>query len=302
MAQTIRRQARGVRRQAKAQGRKGQVRKAKARTGSLLGWLLGALPFTEEQLHRFFTALILAGLMALAWFIASISGATAIAAERFASMAANAGYEVVRVEVRGTERMNEMTVYERALGQRDLAMPHVDLEGLREDLLELPWVRDARVARQLPDGLIIDIVEREPHAVLRKPDRLVLIDPKGVELEPISAKDAEGMLLIEGPGAQAQVEALTELFEAAPALRPQVVAAEWVGNRRWNLTFDTDQKLALPEGPTKAASALISFARLDGVNRLLGGEVARFDMRTPDRIYLQVPGRAQEALEAKEGT
>ena len=34
---------------------------------------------------------------------------------------------------------------------------------------------------------------------------------------------------------------------------------------------------------------------LDGVNRLLGGKVASFDMRAPDRIYLRVPGRADQA-------
>ena len=35
----------------------------------------------------------------------------------------------------------------------------------------------------------------------------------------------------------------------------------------------------------------MTFARLDGVNRLLGGKVAAFDMRAGDRIYLRVPGR-----------
>ena len=57
------------------------------------------------------------------------------------------------------------------------------------------------------------------------------------------------MLLISGPGAQAAGRgARRTLLDAAPALRPQVVAAEWVGNRRWNLTFKTGQVLALPQG------------------------------------------------------
>jgi len=51
-----------------------------------------------------------------------------------------------------------------------------DLAALRADLLDLSWVSDARVSRQLPDTLVVDIVERQPHAVLRQPDRLVLID------------------------------------------------------------------------------------------------------------------------------
>lgn len=60
-------------------------------------------------------------------------------------------------------------------------MPLVDVEALRQDLLGLSWVEDARVSRQLPDTLVIDIVERTPHAVLRKPGRLVLIDATGRE-------------------------------------------------------------------------------------------------------------------------
>ena len=300
MAQTIKRKATGVRRQAKAQGRKGQMRKARATTNSLLDRMVNALPFTEEQWHKFFTVLILAAGVALVWFVASVSGATAVMQERFAQMAANAGYKVVHIRPQGTNRLNEMRVYEKAMARTDLSMALVDLGELRDELLTISWVKDARVSRQLPDTLVIDIVEREPHAVLRRADRLMLIDPSGVELEPISVENAEGMLLIEGEGAQSQVEALTDLLDAAPALRPQIIGAEWVGNRRWNITFATDQRLALPEGEDRAAAALISFAEADGVHRLIGGDVVAFDMRNPPRMYLRVPGRADRELETGE--
>ena len=294
MAQTIRRNAKPVRRQARAQASRTKVRKAKQKTSSLVDALMRVLPFTEEQLHKTFLVLILAGAAALAWLVASLAGLTALAGQQLAFAAADAGYEVSRVEVRGVERMNELKVYERVLGEKDRAMPLVDLHALRGSLMELPWVEDARVSRQLPDTIVVDIVEREPHAVLKRPDRLVLIDPTGHELEPVSEADAKGMLRISGPGARAQVVALSRLLDAAPALRPQVSEAEWVGNRRWNLTFKTGQILALPQGDEDSAGALMNFARLDGVNRLLGGKVARFDMRNPGRVYLTVPGRAQE--------
>ena len=299
MAQTIRRKATGVRRQAKAQGRKGQVRKAKAHTNSLLDRIMRSLPFTEEQWHKVFTLLIVAVVLAILIVVARVSGATALAENQIAGVASNAGFEVRHVEVRGVERMNDRKVYERALGVQDRAMTRVDLHELRAELLELPWVKDARVSRQLPDALVIDIVEREPHAALQRADRLMLIDGTGHELEPVSRESAADMLVIKGPGAQDQVEELTALLEAAPALRQHVTGAEWVGNRRWNLTFDTDQQLALPQGKDLAAGALVSFARLDGVNRLLGGEVVAFDMRDPDRIYMRVPGRAERELDAR---
>ena len=303
MAQTIRRKPKGVRRQARTQGAKQQVRKARQKSNSLVDALMRVLPFTEEQLHRAFLTLIIVGVIGLAWLLASVSGLTALAGQQIAASAADAGFEVRRVEVRGVERMNELKVYERVLGERDRAMPLVDLDGLRANLMELDWVGDARVSRQLPDTLVIDIVEREPHAALRKPGRWVLIDQSGHLLEPIPEADAKAMLRISGMGAQERVEDLTALLDAAPALRPQVAEAEWIGNRRWNLTFKTGQVLRLPQGEDESAAALINFARLDGVNRLLGGEVASFDMRIPDRVYLKVPGRAEnEAMSTQGGT
>ena len=308
MAQTIRRNAAPARRQARSQGTRTKVRKAKAKTNSLIDALMRVLPFTEEQLQKTFLVLILAAAAAGAWAIASAAGLTELAGRQLAYTAADAGYEVSRVEVRGVKRMNELKVYERVLGQHDRAMPLVDLHALRAALMnprDFPWVADVRVSRQLPDKIVVDIVERTPHAVLRRPDRLVLIDHTGHELEPVSPAKARSMLLISGPGAQRQVEALTALLDAAPALRPQVAEAEWVGNRRWNLTFKTGQVLALPQGTERSAGALIEFARLDGTNRLIGGKVVAFDMRVPSRIYVRCPECRQAELRAKasgEGT
>jgi cell division protein FtsQ len=221
-----------------------------------------------------------------------------MASAQLAMLAGDAGFAVRRVEVRGVKRMNELKVYEKALAQRDQAMPQVDVAALRNELLQLSWVDDARVSRQLPDTLVIDIVERSPRAVLKKPGRYVLIDAEGHELDPVGADRAKGMLTLNGPGAGRQIGGLDRLLEAAPAMKPQVREAEWVGNRRWNLTFKTGQVLALPQGDEASASALVSFAKLDGVNRLLGGQVAYFDMRAADRIYLRVPGRSVQAAKS----
>ncbi|WP_432200938.1 cell division protein FtsQ/DivIB [Erythrobacter sp. W53] len=283
----VKRSAKGVRRSAAARGRSQKARAAKSKSIGIIDRVLAMLPFTDEQLHKFFLFVILATAVAAAWFIASLAGLPAMAQSRMAYAAADAGFEVRRVKVNGVERMNELKVYERALSERDRPMALVDLEALRAKMLELSWVKDARVSRQLPDTLIINIVERDEHAVLRKPNRLMLIDAAGNELEPISQVNAQGKLLIEGSGAAKQVEALDHLLDAAPALKPQITQAEWVGNRRWNLTFKTGQKLALPEGKQTSASALVAFARMDGHYRLLGGKAVAIDLRVPEQAYFR---------------
>ena len=290
MAQQIRRNGTGgVRRAAKAQSRAVTVRKARGSASGVIDRVMGVLPFTEDQWSRIWLATIIGAGVGIAFIIASLAGVPALAQAQVAAIAADAGFEVRHVRVTGTSRMDEQQVYARVLAQRNRAMPDVDVAALRAELLALPWVKDARVSIQLPHTLAIDIVERTPHAVLERPDRLMLIDAGGVELEPVAAEKAKGMLRLAGPGAGKQAKALETLLAAAPALAPKVEAAEWVGNRRWNLTFTTGQLLALPEGEVEAATALVKFARLDGKNRLLGGKVIAFDMRTPPRLYMRLP-------------
>jgi len=298
VSQTIKRGGKSVRKAAASQGKAQQVRAAKAKTGSVLGVVLGWLPISEEQWQRIFLAAILGAAAVLAWIVASFAGVPAMAEVQLATVSRSAGFEVRRVEVRGTKNLNELKVYERALAERERAMTMVDVAALRAELLQLSWVEDARVSRQLPDTLVIDIVERKPAAVLRKVDKLVLIDATGHELEVVGPARAQGKLVVSGLGAGQQVVALQALMAAAPALKPQLREAEWIGNRRWNFTFKTGQVLALPEGADLAAKALMTFARLDGVNRLLGGKVAAFDMRAGDRIYLRVPGRTDPVEQA----
>lgn len=302
MAQ-IKRGGKGVRRAAKANSRAKTARRARAKTSGFVDGAISLLPFTEEQLHRIFLAVILGGAVALAWFVASLAGLPAMAKAQVSDLASDAGFEVRTIRIGGIKRMNEQAVYDAVWKERNAAtpMPNVNLEDIRERLLAMAWVKDARVSTQLPQTIAIDIVERTPHAVLRKPDRLMLIDAEGVELEPISARGAKDKLVISGAGASRVVSGLDRLLAAAPALHPQLKEAEWVGNRRWNLTFNTGQVLALPQGGDASAKALVSFARLDGQNRLLGGKVATFDMRAPPRVYMRIPGRADKVLDTDGG-
>ena len=293
----IKRGGKSVRRVASAQGKARQVRAAKARTGSAIDTVMAIQPFNERQLHRIFLAVILGGAVALAWMAASFAGVPAMAQDQVAHLAHQAGFELHNVNVRGTKHLNELKVYQIALADRDRAMPFIDVDAVRGRLMGLSWVEDARVSRQLPDTLVIDIVERKPVAVLSKPDKFVLIDATGRELEVVAEDRTKGKLVLSGPGAGQQVAALSGLLEAAPALRPQLKSAEWIGNRRWNLTFKTGQLLALPEGKDESAKALVTFAQLDGRNRLLGGKAVAFDMRAGDRIYIRMPERT-DAVES----
>jgi cell division protein FtsQ len=215
-------------------------------------------------------------------------GVPAMAGTEVASAFGRAGFEVKRVELRGIKNMDRLTVYAIAFDQHSMAMPLVDLEEVRAKLLRYGWVQDARVSRRLPDMLVVDIVERSPAAVWQHQGRLRLIDAAGVVLEDVSGEATRDLPLLIGPRANLKAGELAELVAKTPSLKPVIAGATWIGERRWDLRFQSGETLALPEGAEEAARALVKFARLDGSQRLLGRGFLRFDMRDPTRFVARV--------------
>ena len=251
--------------------------------------LVTALPVSEETLSRIVTWSILGGVATGALALAVWVGVPAAAVHAAGEAIGRMGYRVEQVEVTGLKRMDEMSVYAVALDQQTRAMPLVDLEAVRAKLLRYGWIADAHVSRRLPDTLLIQIDEREPAAVWQSEGRLMLIDAAGVPLDTVSLDALPPLPLVIGAGANRQEPAYQRLMDAAPALRPLVTAATWVGNRRWDLQFDSGEMLSLPEGDVPAARALVKFAEIDGTQRLLGRGYLRFDLRDPSRLVARLP-------------
>ncbi|MPT47552.1 MAG: FtsQ-type POTRA domain-containing protein [Sphingobium sp.] len=270
-----------------ARSRRGAVRQKPA----WQTWLAG-LPVSKALLRRLVIWLVVLAALAGLYSAASFFGLPAAARMELGELAARAGYQVKKTEIHGVERMDEGAVYAIALGQVDRSMLTIDIAKVRADIMRLPWVEDARISRRLPDTLVVDIVERKPAAVWQHEGRLYLIDADGAVLEPVAPDAMPDLPLIVGLGGNSQAPRLDRLMEAAPALKPVLAGATWVGNRRWDLRFQSGETLSLPEGDEKAAEALVSFARLDGMYRLLGRNIPRFDMRDPDVFVLRLPKEA----------
>jgi cell division protein FtsQ len=262
--------------------------RALKRTSRIDRWL-ARVPGGATTLRRAATGAILIAATGASVAVASMMGVPQAIGTEMAEAVGRAGFRVDRVEVTGINRMEKLTVYAIALDQHSMAMPLVDLERVRERLLDYGWVSDARVSRRLPDTLLVDIVERTPEAVWQENRRLWLVDAKGVVLEPVALDAMPDLPLVIGPRANMQIAGLERLMKAAPALEPMLAGASWVGNRRWDLRFQSGETLALPQGDAEAAQALVKFAKMDGMDRLLGRGFVRFDMRDPTKFVLRVP-------------
>lgn len=282
----------------KRTNRKGKPRKQpkrKVRQVSIFDKILRAMPITEAQVQKGLTWGLVAVFLLGAYSVAHYSGINERIKAEIAAAVGNAGFEVKRVEVSGVNRIDELKVYEITLAQKDRSMMLVDIDEVREDLMRNGWIKDARISRRLPDTLVVDIVEREPVAVWQHKGTLSLIDKTGYPLEEIAREEIPDLPVIVGKKANLKFTQLDQLLDVAPALRPMVTGATWIGNRRWDLEFDSGETLALPEGEETASAALLNFARMDGVNRLLGRGVVHFDLRDAERAYLRMPPKTEPA-------
>ncbi|MES2288234.1 MAG: cell division protein FtsQ/DivIB [Pseudomonadota bacterium] len=280
--------AAAIRRGAPAKRKPVKVAK-KAKQPGLAVRMLAALPVSSRTVERVITGgiitIVAGGIVAVALML-DVPHRVGVT---IGEAVGRAGYSVKHIDITGIDRMDRMSVYAVALDQQSTAMTLVDLEGVRQKLLKYGWIGDARVSRRFPDTLAIEIVERKPAAVWQHAQQLHLVDAHGIVLEEVNLNHMPDLPLIIGPDANVQATALTALVANAPQLKPVIDSAVWIGDRRWDLKFQSGETLLLPEGEAAAAVALKKFAELDAAQRLLGRGMARFDMRDPDQMAI-LPG------------
>ena len=210
------------------------------------------------------------------------------------------GYQIVGLNHMDRARIDKVVNDElhraaEEAGAAKAPQPLVDVSAIRHKLLQFGWIKDARVSRRLPDTLVIDIVERKPAALWQNQGQLALIDSEGVVLDRVQVDRMPDLPLLIGPGANAQEQELAQLMGDVPTLKAQLASATWVGGRRWDLSFQSGETVALPEGYGDARAALDKFARADKQNGLLGHGIVRFDLRVPGKMIVRLP-HAPETL------
>jgi cell division protein FtsQ len=224
---------------------------------------------------------------------ALIGGVIAMGVPQMVGMAAahglgDMGFVVRNIQLTGLKQVDRDTVYRIVSEAHGQDMPLVDLAQVRQQLLQLGWIADARVSRRLPDTLAIDLVERVPAAVLQRNQQLSLIDAEGNILAPVEPHTMPVQLpLVIGEGVEGHINALHELIASQAPLKQLIDGATWVGKRRWDLRFQSGETLSLPEGDAAARQALATFVKKDQEARLLGQGYVRIDMRDPKQMVIR---------------
>ncbi len=161
-----------------------------------------------------------------------------------------------------------------------------DPEAARLQLEDLGWIASAKVRRQLPDTLLVTLVERRAAAIWQRGGRFVLVDPDGAVIGSDGLDRYGHLKVIVGDNAPTKTRDLMAVLANAPAISDRVQAAVWVSDRRWNLRLSNGVDVRLPE--EDPAAALARLANLDADHGIIDRNIKAIDLRLPDRLIVRM--------------
>lgn len=172
----------------------------------------------------------------------------------------------------------------------------LDLEAMRATVVALDPVKSARLYVRQGNVLQVDVVERIPVVLWRNELGLQLLDNEGVLVGPAFVRaDWPELPLIVGDGADKYVTEALDLVAAAEPLSTRLRGLVRMGERRWDVVLDRDQRILLPE--TEAVQALERVIAMDQAVDMLERDLVAVDLRLPNRPTLRMTdGAVQELL------
>jgi cell division protein FtsQ len=107
-------------------------------------------------------------------------------------------FAVTRIEIEGSVHLSDTQIAELAGIRNGQNLFRVDIDQAEQKLLANPWIVQAKVRRQLPDGVSIDVAEREARAIAIIEERLYLVSPDGLPFKPLEPGDPRDLPFVTG--------------------------------------------------------------------------------------------------------
>lgn len=147
-------------------------------------------------------------------------------------------FDLVRLEVETTDRVNREWVEARLDPLRGRNLVWMSMRSVERSLADHPWLAGVEVSKSLPDRMRVAVVERRPVALLEAADGTFWVDREGRVIAPVD--DA-------GAPPAAGAEETLRLVEAGPAAGAPTAAgggASLERQRRLRGALDAAQGLA----------------------------------------------------------
>ena len=266
----------------------------KARTTVARRPLIRARRRRSRTLTRTTTLLLLAtaALVALPLVVIGLAaGSRSPLVGKLERVAEAAGFGLRQIAVTGQRYTADGDIFDALDLTAARTLLSFDSRAAKARIEQLPWIDRASIERVFPDGVNVQVVERQAFAVWRLGAQHYLIDKSGRRLGVVPASAMPALPRIAGEGAELGAAALLGRLAQYPALARRLDVAVRIGERRWTLLLTGGGAIHLPaEGE---ADALERAAALAAAGFMPAGEL---DLRVAGRTLLQAgndnPARA----------
>ncbi|MFN3846936.1 MAG: cell division protein FtsQ/DivIB [Paracoccaceae bacterium] len=186
----------------------------------------------------------------------------------------------------------------------DLKLPQssfdIDLVATRSRIQELDAVARADLIVRSGGVLEVAITERVPALMWRTETGIEMLDATGHRVASLAARsDRPDLPIVAGEGADSATPEALALLAAASPILPRVRGMVRVGDRRWDIVLDRNQRILLPED--KPIAAIDRLIALHQAGDLLGRDILAVDLRTEHRPVLRLAPYALNQLRHSKG-
>lgn len=258
-------------------------------------------PYVRIFLRTGLPTLVLLGAVAI-WFSHEPNRVALVTklAELRAEFEARPEFRVSLARVEGASPELAEAVRARLALPLPMSSFDIDLDAARERIEALDAVLRADLRVRSGGVLQVVITERVPVAVWRTDDGLTLVDETGHRVAGLVARtDRPDLPLIAGEGADLAAPEALALIDAAGPLLPRIRGLVRVGERRWDIVLDRDQRVMLPE--TNPVQALERLLALDHAQDIMNRDILTVDLRSDHRPTLRLTPNALAELRRAQG-
>ncbi|MGB3315539.1 MAG: cell division protein FtsQ/DivIB [Albidovulum sp.] len=175
----------------------------------------------------------------------------------------------------------------------------LDLEALRAEIEKVDAVASADIHIRKGGILQVTVTERQPVILWRTATGLEMLDTTGHRVATLLSRAARPDLpVIAGEGADGQVTEALALLQAALPIEGRIRGLVRMGERRWDVVLDRDQRILLPEA--EPVAALQRIIALDKAEDMLGRDLTVVDLRNQNRPTIRIATDTTTELTALE--
>ena len=206
-----------------------------------------SLTKSRQRSHKAIALLLLLGVLTVGYIFGWFDRIAPSLEGALQSGSRQAGLVVHEIRVDGAHRVSRGEI-EAVLGfaTGDLLFD-LNIAAARENIVSLPWIKRASISRQLPNVVSIEVQEREPFALWQHNSAVWLIDRDGVQITSDALEQFTDLPYLVGLGAPRAAAEIIDLLQNEPDIAKRIDALIRVGDRRWDIEFDTGARLRLPE-------------------------------------------------------